>query len=201
MMKRLFFRPGILVLLAAWLGAGPAQAQPQSPLVYDDPVFAWTDNRDPEAPRPSPNAFVGLQIGSARVMIAYGSPGVKGRTIFGNLVSYGNLWRTGANEATTITFTADVLVEGHEVSAGTYGLFTIPGKTEWIVILSNKNNLWGSQNYLASDDLLRITGTPRQAEQRERLAFYFEDIDPDAFSASVVLHWDTVKVSFKIEEP
>ena len=105
MMKRLFFRTGTLVLLAALLVAGPAQAQPQSPLVYDDPVFAWTDNRDPEAPRPSPNAFVGLQIGSARVMITYGSPGVKGRTIFGNLVSYGNLWRTGANEATTITFT------------------------------------------------------------------------------------------------
>ena len=69
------------------------------------------------------------------------------------------------------------------------------------LILNKKNNQWGSQDYLASDDVLRITCTPRQAEKRERLAFYFEDIDPDAFSASVVLHWDTVTVSFKIEEP
>ena len=201
MMRRLLLRTGILVLLAAWLALEPVQAQRPSPLVYDDPVFEWTDNRDPEAPRPSPNAFVGLQIGSTRVLVAYGSPGVKERTIFGNLVSYGNVWRTGANEATTITFTDDVLVEGHEVPAGTYSLFTIPGRTEWIVILNKKNNQWGSQDYLASDDVLRITCTPRQAEKRERLAFYFENIDPDAFSASVVLHWDTVKVSFKIEEP
>ena len=201
MMKRLLLRTGILVLLAAWLASEPAQAQQQSPLVYDDPVFEWTDNRDPEAPRPSPNAFVGLQIGSTRVMVAYGSPGVKERTIFGNLVSYGNVWRTGANEATTITFTDDVLVDGHEVPAGTYSLYTIPGKAEWIVILNAKNNLWGSGDYLAQDDVLRITCTPQETENRERLAFYFEDIDPDAFSASLALHWDTVKVSFKIAEP
>ena len=200
-MRRLLLHTGILVLLAAWLVAEPALAQQQSPLVYDDPVFEWTDNRDPEAPRPSPNAFVGLQIGSTRVMVAYGSPGMKERTIFGNLVSYGNVWRTGANEATTITFTDDVLVDGHEVPAGTYSLFTIPGKAEWIVILNEKNNLWGSQDYLAQDDVLRITCTPQEAEKRERLALYFEDINPDAFSASLALHWDTVKVSFKIEEP
>ena len=200
-MTRLLLRTGILVLLAAWLALEPVQAQRPSPLVYDDPVFEWTDNRDPEAPRPSPNAFVGLQIGSTRVMVAYGSPGVKERTIFGSLVSYGNVWRTGANEATTITFTDDVLVEGNEVPAGTYSLFTIPGKEEWIFILNEKNNLWGSGDYLAQDDVLRITCTPQESEKRERLGFYFEDIDPDAFSASLVLHWDTVKVSFKIEEP
>ncbi len=201
MMRRLLFRTGILVLLAAWLVAKPVQAQRPSPLVYDDPVFEWTDNRDPEAPRPSPNAFVGLQIGSTRVMIAYGSPGVKGRTIFGGLEPYGRIWRTGANEATTITFTDDVLVEGHEVPAGTYSLFTIPGEAEWTVILNKENNLWGAADYRESENVLRITCTPRQAEKRERLAFFFEDIDPDAFSASVVLHWDTVNVSFKIVEP
>lgn len=201
MMRPLLLRTGILVLLAAWLAFKPVRAQQQSPLLYDDPVFEWTDNRDPEAPRPSPNAFVGLQIGSTRVMVAYGSPGVKERTIFGSLVSYGNVWRTGANEATTITFTDDVLVEGHDVPAGTYSLFTIPGQEAWIVILNTKNNLWGSQDYLAGDDVLRITCTPQEAEKRERLTFYFEDIDPDAFSASLALHWDTVKVSFKIEEP
>ena len=201
MMKRLLLRAGILVLLTAWLAFEPAQAQRQNPLVYEDPAFEWEDNRDPEAPRPSPNALVGLQIGSTRVMITYGSPGVSDRTIFGSLVSYGDVWRTGANEATTITFTGDVLIEGHEVPEGTYSLFTIPGKTEWIVILNKNNNQWGSRDYLASDDVLRITCTPRQAEKRERLVFYFEEIDPDAFSASVVLHWDTIKVSFKIEEP
>ena len=201
MMRRLLLRTGILVLLATWLVAEPVQAQRPSPLVYDDPVFEWTDNRDPEAPRPSPNAFVGLQIGSTRVMIAYGSPGVKGRTIFGGLEPYGRIWRTGANEATTITFTDDVLVEGHEVPAGTYSLFTIPGEAEWTVILNKENNLWGAADYRESENVLRITCTPEQAEKRERLAFYFEDIDPDAFSASVVLHWETTRVAFAIEEP
>ena len=89
-------------------------------LLYENPSFEWKDNRDPESPRPSPNAFAGLQIGSTRITISYGSPAIKGRKIFGGLVPYGVVWRTGANEATTITFSEDALVEGHEVSAGTY---------------------------------------------------------------------------------
>jgi len=198
-MRHLLLCTGILTFLPSWLLAGPLWAQ--SPLVYDDPTFAWSDNRDPEAPRPSPNAFAGLQIGSTRVMIAYGSPGVRGRTIFGGLVPYGAVWRTGANEATTITFTGDVLVEGTAVAAGTYSLFTIPGERMWTIILNAENNQWGAYNYDEGKDVLRFTAPVREASFVERLRFGFEAVEPQAFAASVVLTWDTVAVAFRVEEP
>lgn len=189
----------VCLFLLAWAPLTPETARAQ--LVYDDPVFEWKDNRDPEAPRPSPNTFVGLQIGSTRVMIAYGSLGVKGREIFGSLLPYGVLWRTGANEATTITFTGDVLIEGHDVPAGTYSLFTIPDEQEWTIIFNKENNQWGAFGYKEKEDVLRITAPAQEAPFRENLAFGFEQVDPDGFSASVVLNWEKTRVVFKVEEP
>jgi hypothetical protein len=97
------------------------------------PAFAQLD-----LPRPSPKATVSQQVGLTDVSIAYCRPGVKGREIWGALVPYGEVWRTGANEATTITFSSDVTVQGNPVAAGTYGLFTLPGKDEWTVILNRR---------------------------------------------------------------
>ncbi|MDX1702488.1 MAG: DUF2911 domain-containing protein, partial [Melioribacteraceae bacterium] len=87
-------------------------------------------------PRLSPKSFVGQTIGYTKVMINYGSPGVKERSIWGGLVPYGEVWRTGANEATTIEFDSDVFIEGNKVAAGKYSLFTIPGEDKWTVILN-----------------------------------------------------------------
>lgn len=196
-------------LLIGLLWAAPARAQADvadafnrtSPLVVENPTWGWADNRDPDSPRPSPNAVAGLQIGSTRVLIAYGSPGVKGRKIFGGLVPYGRVWRTGANEATTITFTDDVEVAGHPVAAGTYSLFTIPGETTWTIILNTENHQWGAYDYDAAADEVRFEVPRQEAPFTERLTFGFADVDPDAFSASVVLRWATTQVAFPVVEP
>ena len=187
--------------LAFLLAALPSAAQRPSPLIYDDPTFEWLDNRDPDSPRTSPNASVGLQLGSTRVMVAYGSPGVKGRRIFGGLVPYDRIWRTGADEATTITLNGDVLVGGQRVAAGAYSLFTIPSPSEWTIILNRKNNQWGAFSHDTSDDVLRLKVKPEEAEFRERFTIGFDDIDTEDFSAVMVLHWDRTKVPVGLAEP
>lgn len=191
---------GTVLLICSFLMAGAVWGQRESPLVYTDPEFGWLDNRDPDSPRISPSSVVGIQLGSTRIMITYGSPGVKDRKIFGGLVPYGTVWRTGADEATTITFTGDVVLEGHPVPAGTYSLFTIPGKTEWVVILNKVNNQWGAFQYDKTKDLLRIKIPSEQAPSQERLAFRFEAIDAESASAMVAIHWTDAKVGFTIAE-
>lgn len=148
-------------------------------------------------PRPSPAASVTQTVGVTEVTINYSRPGVKGRTIWGELVPYGEVWRTGANENTTIRFSTPVKVEGHELPAGIYGLQTIPTKEQWTVIFSKDADEWGAFNYKPENDALRIQVQPQPAEFRERMAFDFEDVT-DA-SAEVVLHWEKLKVPFKLE--
>lgn len=188
-----------LVVLSLYLAAA-LSAQRVSPLVYDDPEFAWLDNRDPDSPRPSPNAVSGMQIGSARVWIAYGSPGAKGRRIFGGLVPYGRIWRTGANEATTVTVTRDVLVEGKRLEKGTYSLFTVPKEAEWTLIFSRDDNQWGAYDYDVEEDVLRLTVPSREASFRENFWIGFDEISPDGLHAVLVLHWERTRVGVRIEE-
>ncbi|MCI0412280.1 DUF2911 domain-containing protein [bacterium] len=187
-------------LLCSLFLAETIWAQRESPLIYTDPEFGWKDNRDPDSPRVSPTSIVGIQLGSTRVMVTYGSPGVKGRKIFGDLVPFGAVWRTGADEATTITFSDDVVVQGHPVAAGTYSLFTIPEKTEWTVILNKENNQWGAYRYNKSMDLLNVKVPSQHSAHQERLAFRFEDIQAESASAVLTIHWAEITVRFKIEE-
>lgn len=149
-------------------------------------------------PRVSPNAAVSQTIGTTTVTITYGRPSVKGRQVFGGLEPYGEVWRTGANEATTITFSNDVLIEGEPLEAGTYGLFTVPGKEEWVVIFNNVPNQWGAFDYNSGEDALRVRVEPEQAPKMEQLMFYFEDITQE--SGTAVVHWADVKVPFTIEQ-
>ena len=97
-----------------------------------------------DLPRPSPKATVSQTVGLTDITITYCRPGVKGRVIWGGLVPYDQVWRTGANEATTITFSDEVTIEGTKLPAGTYGLFTIPGKDEWTVIFNKGAKQWGA---------------------------------------------------------
>jgi hypothetical protein len=198
-MHKIFFCLSFFWVLLA-IGSSTVLAQQQSPLVYDNPVFKWEDNRDSESPRVSPSAVVGLQLGSTRVMISYGRPGVKGRQIFGGLVPYGKVWRTGADEATTITVTGKVAVEGKELPAGTYSLFTIPDKQEWTIIFNKNNNQWGAYSYDQGKDFLRIKASSQKSSNEERLSIGFQDIDTDSASASVAIAWADTKVAFKIQE-
>ncbi len=110
---------------------------------------------------------------------------------------YGEVWRSGANENTTITFSTTVKVEGHELPAGTYGFQTIPAEGDWTVIFSKDANEWGAFSYKQADDALRVQAKPHPAEMRERMAFEFDDVT-DA-SAKVVLHWEKLEVPFTVE--
>jgi DUF2911 family protein len=151
-----------------------------------------------DLPRPSPNATVSQMVGVTKVSIQYSSPGVKGRKVWGELVPYGEVWRTGANENTTITFSTPVKIDGKELPAGTYGLQTIPTAGDWTVIFSKDADLWGAFNYKPEDDALRIQVKPQTvADSLERMAFTFEDTTDT--SSTVVLRWEKLRVPFTVE--
>jgi len=139
----------------------------------------------------SPRKEMRGTIGGAEVVINYGSPSVKGRQIYGDLEPYGEVWRTGANEATTFEVTEEVMIEGETLPAGKYGLFTIPGEDEWVVIFNQNADQWGDYDYSESDDVLRVTVTPEAIDARETLDFVVE-------GDAVVLKWDTVAVPFTV---
>jgi len=150
-----------------------------------------------ELPRLSPQSSVSLTVGYTKVTIDYCSPAVKERKIWGELVPYNQVWRTGANEATTIHLTTDATIEGQIVPAGKYSLFTIPGDNGWIVILNKTSKQWGAFNYKKEDDLLRFEVKPERNGFNEHLEFSFSNITDN--SASVLLKWEQIQVSFKIE--
>ncbi len=151
-----------------------------------------------DLPRVSPKATVSQTVGLTDISVAYCRPGVKGRVIWGGLVPYGEVWRTGANEATTITFSDPVTVNQTTVPAGTYGLFTIPGKEEWTVILNKGAKLWGAYEYKQADDVLRFTVKPRAAAApTEWMEFRFEALTTD--TTEVVLAWEKLEVAFTVK--
>lgn len=150
-----------------------------------------------ELPRLSPNASVSQTVGYTIITINYCRPFVHGRKIWGALVPFGQVWRTGANEATTIQFTTDVTIEGNKVPAGKYSFFTIPTENEWTIIINKVDKQWGAYNYKQEDDLIRFKVKPEQSSFTENLCYSFNNIS-DA-SASVIIKWENLQVSFKVE--
>jgi len=150
-----------------------------------------------KTPQPSPTVTVTQELGISKVVLSYSRPGKKGREIFGELVPYGRMWRTGANASTTLEFFDPVKVGGKEVPAGKYALFTIPGKENWTIILS-KSLGWGAGNYNQADDAARF------AVKSEQLPVNYENFTIDfanfsSNSADLQLMWDDVRVSFPVE--
>lgn len=161
------------------------------------PTAATAQERDSDFPRVSPNAEVHQTIGVTDVRITYGRPSVQDREIYGGLVPYDEVWRAGANEATTITFEHDVQIEGEPLDAGTYGLFTIPGQDTWTVIFNDEPNQWGAYEYDADQDVLRVEVTPESTERTwEMMTFVFEDVSDTEGQA--VLYWADTKVPVTI---
>ena len=162
--------------------------------------------------RPSLQAGVMQRLGTnTDITIQYGRPGVKGRKIWGGLVPYGMApgneysrgkpypWRAGADENTTIELSKDVLIEGKKLAAGKYGIHMIPSEKEWIVVFSKNNSSWGSFSYDPKDDALRVSVTPVETPHMEWLTYGFDDLK--GTSATAFLHWEGLKVPFKIELP
>lgn len=147
-------------------------------------------------PRPSPKATLTQQIGLTDVTIVYSRPGVKGRQVWGTLVPYDRVWRTGANEATTFTVSDDVTIEGQPLPKGTYSLHTIPGKDDWVLIFNKTANQWGSFNYDQAQDALRVKVKPQAANFAEWMSFQVPEVSPD--SAKFVLRWEKIGVPFTV---
>jgi len=149
-------------------------------------------------PQASPAALVRDQIGLTTVEVEYSRPGVKGREIFGGLVPYGEVWRTGANAATKVTFSSDVTFGGAEVPAGSYALFTVPGESEWTVILNEVVGQWGSYNYDPAGDVARVTAPVTKLPQPvETMIIALHDLKDHA--ASFTITWDRTRVAVPIE--
>jgi hypothetical protein len=147
-------------------------------------------------PRASQHALVSQRIGLTDITINYHRPLANGRQVWGKLVPYGQVWRAGANENTTITFTDPVTIEGQSLEKGTYGLHMIPGENEWTVIFSKNSGSWGSFTYKQDEDALRVKVKPQAAEMHDALAYDFDDVKAD--SAVVTLRWGKVAVPFKV---
>jgi tetratricopeptide (TPR) repeat protein len=148
-------------------------------------------------PQLSQKASVTQTIGLTDISIDYHRPLVKGRKIWGELVPYNEVWRAGANENTTISFSDNVKINGMDLPAGKYGLHMIPTENEWTIIFSKDNAAWGSFFYNAEHDALRIKVKPQTADFAEALTYSFTD--PTANSVEVNLHWEKLNVSFKVD--
>lgn len=151
-----------------------------------------------ELPSPSPTASFSQKVGLTEVSINYSRPSKKGRTIFGDLVPYGKLWRTGANSATRITFSDDVKIAGKDLPAGSYALFTIPGEDEWTIIFNKNHNQSGTGNYKESEDAIRVTIKPIIIPATiETLLINLENLKPE--SAIIEILWESTVVQIPLE--
>ena len=147
-------------------------------------------------PRPSQRAMVSQRLGLTDVTITYHRPLVGGRKIWDGIVPYGQVWRAGANENTTIEFTDAVAVEGQALVRGIYGLHMIPEADTWTIIFSKNATSWGSFTYDQKEDALRVKVKPQAGELREALTYDFDDVKAD--SALVTLRWEKVAVPFRV---
>ena len=147
--------------------------------------------------RVSPKAEVMQVVGLTKVTVLYSRPGVKGRKIWGGLVPYDKVWRAGADEATKISFSTDVTIEGKKLSAGDFGFFVIPGKKEWTIIFNKIADQWGAFTYNEAEDAVRFKVKPKTADFEEWLQY--EITKTEDYSANLSLHWEKLRVSMKLE--
>jgi hypothetical protein len=147
-------------------------------------------------PRLSQHMVITQTVGLTDITVNYSRPAVKGRAIWGALVPYDKVWRTGANEATQISFSDDVTINGQPLPKGTYSLHTIPGKDSWTIIFNKTAKQWGSFNYKQEEDALRVTVRPQKANFMELMTINFPNVTND--NATVVIRWENISVPFTV---
>ena len=162
---------------------------------YGVGLSAFAQSNPLPLPAPGPHASVSQTVGVTDITVDYSSPGVKGRTIFGNLLPWGKLWRAGANAATKLTVTRDVTIAGTAVKAGSYSIFAIPNEASWTLIV-NTNATASQDAYDPKLDVLRAEVKPVAIPPRERLAYLFADATDDGVRLD--LEWDKTRVSLPI---
>ena len=151
-----------------------------------------------KTPQPSPSATIVQKVGISNVTVDYSRPGVKKREVFGGLVAYNKIWRTGANKATKITFDENFFFGGAKVKKGSYSLFTIPGEKEWYVLLNKETELWGSGNYNDDNEVVRIAIAPQETKDFTE-SFTIEFGNFNSFSAVLSLKWANTLINIDIE--
>jgi hypothetical protein len=147
--------------------------------------------------RPSPLAIIAIRYKDAYIKITYAQPQKRGREIFGKLVPYDKVWRTGANEATEITTTKNIQINGTLLKAGTYAIFSIPKKDKWTIIINSEVGLWGAYNYNSKLDVMRfeVPVTPTDTVY-ESFTMQFDHRND---MADLLLYWDKIKISIPIK--
>ncbi|MDP2042227.1 MAG: DUF2911 domain-containing protein [Algoriphagus sp.] len=151
-----------------------------------------------QMPQASPSAKIIQKVGLTDVTVDYSRPSTKGRKIFGELVPYGEVWRTGANAATVFSFSTDVTIGGQLVPAGSYALYAIPGKNDWTIILSKNTKLWGAIGYKPEEDQLRFNvESSKTSKKYETFEIAFNNFTDN--SAVVSMKWEYARVDFKIQ--
>lgn len=156
-------------------------------------VMPLLAQRGDDSDRVSKNGKTEGTIDGVNIVLEYGRPKVNERKIWGELVPFNQVWRTGANEATTIMFSKDVLVEGKPLPAGTYGLFTLPTEGDWTIIFNKVAKQWGAFRYSDAEDALRVTVTPVKSDKK------IEEMDFVIEGDKVVLRWENLTVPFTVK--
>ncbi|ASZ12198.1 DUF2911 domain-containing protein [Chitinophaga pendula] len=155
----------------------------------------------PGLPNSSPSQTITQELGLGKVEVAYSRPSVNGRKVFGDLVPYDAVWRTGANTATKITFSGDVTIAGNKIPAGTYSLFSIPGKNEWTIILNKAVNVWGAFTYKQAEDLLRFkVKAASLKEKQETFTILFDNATTQAVDLRLLWEHTTVPVHITVND-
>lgn len=148
-------------------------------------------------PQPSPTATVKQNFATSFVELSYSRPSVKNRVIFGGLVPYGEVWRTGANGATTIEFGQDVTINEQPVNKGKYGFLAIPGEKEWTIIITKDLNVTGASNYKQANDIIRVKApVSTLAETHETFSIEINNITDNSFQLNLV--WEKTKVGVQV---
>ena len=160
-------------------------------------TFCFCFSQNLVTPQPSPTENIKQNFGLSQIEISYSRPGVKGRKIFGDLVPYNKVWRTGANNATTITFGDDVMINGTKISAGKYGLLTIPAANDWTIIFTKQTDVTNPSAYKQDEDVLRVSAKSYPLPfSIENFTISFNNITGN--SCNLELMWDSVYVQVPI---
>lgn len=161
-------------------------------------LFNFTSQAQIKMPQASPSSRVSQQVGLTNVVLEYSRPSKKNRKIFGELVPYGAIWRTGANNATTLTFDTEVMIAGKKLPEGKYALYTIPNKDKWDIILSTNTELWGSIGYTGEDDAIRVSVPAKKLKNTvETMEINFSNITDTG--TTIGIQWDKTRAEFRVE--
>lgn len=150
-----------------------------------------------DIPSSSPFATVSQKVGRANVSIEYSRPAIKGRLVFGGLVPYGKVWRTGANKITKVTFDQALQINGSTIKPGSYGLFTIPNEDSWKVILNRDSDIWGAYEYNPKNDVISFEVTPLYLDHREEF-FTIEFAEFTPTTAKILISWERTAIEIPI---